>query len=691
MKQYPASQIRNVAVLGHSGSGKTSFAEAVLFNAKVTDRLGRTNDGNTVLDFDPEETRRHISITTAMAALDWKGTKLNLLDTPGDFDFMGEVMQALRVVDSSLIMISARSGVSVGAEKSIRYSRKQEIPFAFFINKMDDANANFDKALRELEEYAGSGVVPFMLPIYEDGKFTAYVDLTEQKCYRAGTNGQAEEIEIPPEYQDKVEEACQALREVVAETSEDLMEKYFADEEFSEEEMSSGIKQAIKDGNLHPVLIGSCLENIAVSVALDRLIELMPSPLEAAAEKAVDARGDEISLSCDPNGPFAAIVFKTNSDPFVGRITFFKVVSGTVKQGDTLYNPQQERDERISSLQTMLGKKPLPLEQLSAGDIGATTKLLLTATGDTLCRKDRELKLQGIEFPVPSFSMAILPLTNGDEEKIMSGLQKLRDEDPTFNVYNDPETKQMVLAGQGAMQLEVLRAKLLSRQKVESRLEEPRVPYRETIRKKVRVQGKHKKQSGGHGQYGDVWIEFEPGEEDGLTFEVKTVGGSVPKAYNPAVEKGLMEAIERGILAGYPMVNLKATLVDGSYHDVDSSEMAFKLAAGLAFRNGIPQANPILLEPISSVKIYVPEAQLGDIMSDVNQKRGRIMGIEAKSGGIQMVEAEIPTSEMSTYATDLRSITQGRGWYQVEFARYEPAPAPVADKVIADAKAREEA
>ncbi len=691
MKQYPASQIRNVAVLGHSGSGKTSFAEAVLYSAKVTDRLGRTNDGNTVMDFDPEETRRHISITTAMAALDWKGTKINLLDTPGDFDFMGEVMQALRVTDSSLIMISARSGVSVGAEKSVRYSRKQNIPFAFFVNKMDDAHADFAKALTEIQDYVGSGVVPFMIPIHDDGKFVAFVDLLDRKCYRVGAKGQTEACETPAEYEEQVEEAYQALREVVAESSEELMEKYFSDEEFTDEEMQQGIRQTIQSGDLHPVFLGSCTENLAVAQTMDRMVEYMPSPLEGKQEVAIDANGDAVTLACDPDGPLAAIVFKTNSDPFVGRITFFKVVSGTVKQGDTLYNEQQERDERISSLQTMVGKKPVPLDVLGAGDIGSTTKLLITATGDTLTRKDKRLRLEGIEFPVPSFAMAILPVTNGDEEKIMSGLQKLREEDPTFMVRNDPETKQMVLAGQGAMQLDVLRSKLLARQKVESILEEPRVPYRETIRKKVKVQGRHKKQSGGHGQYGDVWIEFEPGEDEGLTFEVKTVGGSVPKAYNPAVEKGLLEAIEKGVLAGYPMVNLKATLVDGSYHDVDSSEMAFKIAASLAYRSGIPQASPILLEPISAVKIYVPEAQLGDIMSDINQKRGRIMGIEAKSEGIQMVDAEIPTSEMSTYATDLRSMTQGRGWYQVEFARYEPAPQPVADKVIADTKAREEA
>lgn len=691
MKHYPASAIRNVAILGHSGSGKTSFAEAILFNAKVTDRLGRTNDGTAVLDYDPEETRRHISISTSLAALDWKGHKLNLLDTPGDFDFMGEVMQALRVADSGIITLSARSGVSVGAEKSIRYLRNHKLPFAFFINKMDDDHANFDKVLEELSEYVGTGVVPFMLPIHENEKFVAVVDLMDNKCYRFGPKGQTSEMEIPAEYQDKVEEASAAIKEAVAETSEDLMEKYFADEEFTDEEMCEGIKAAILAGELHPVLLGSSLENLGVNLAIDRLVELLPSPLDMPAATATNAQGEAVELNCDPDGPLALIVFKTNSDPFVGRITFFRVASGTVKSGDTLYNVQQERDERISNLQTMLGKKPLALESLSAGDIGATTKLLVTATGDSLSRKDKQLTLEGIEFPVPSFSMAILPVTNGDEEKIMSGLQRLREEDPTFEVFNHPETKQMVISGQGAMHIDVLRSKLLARQKVESTIEEPRVPYRETIRKKVRVQGRHKKQSGGHGQYGDVWIEFEPGEEEGLTFEVKTVGGSVPKAYNPAVEKGLLEAIEKGVLAGYPMVNLKATLVDGSYHDVDSSEMAFKIAASIAYRNGIPQASPVLLEPISAVKIYVPESGLGDIMSDVNQKRGRIMGIEAKSGGIQMVEAEIPTSEMSTYATDLRQMTQGRGWYQIEFARYEPAPAPVSERVIADAKAREEA
>lgn len=691
MKNYPASQIRNVAVLGHSGSGKTSFSEAVLFNAKVSDRLGRTNDGTTLLDFDPEEIRRHISISTSLAALDWKGYKLNLLDTPGDFDFMGEVMQALRVVDSSLIMISARSGVSVGAEKSIRYSRNQKIPFAFFINKMDDANANFDKALTELQDYVGSGVIPFMLPIHENGKFTGFIDLTDRSCYQFTDKGGTTKVEVPAEYEERVEEACQGLREAVAETDEDLMEKYFAEEEFTEEEMRNGIAAAISSGSLHPVLLGSSLDNKAVSESLDIFISLMPSPLEAEAEDAQTSDEQTVSLACDPDGPFAAIVFKTNSDPFVGRITFFRVVSGSVKVGDSVYNVTQEREERINSLQTMVGKKAVPVERLVAGDIGATTKLLVTATGDSLAKKDKQLELDAIEFPEPSFAMAILPITNGDEEKIMSGLQKLREEDPTFTVRNDPETKQMVLVGQGAMHLEVLKAKLAARQKVESTLEEARVPYRETIRKKVKVQGKHKKQSGGHGQYGDVWIEFEPGEDEGLTFEVKTVGGSVPKAYNPAVEKGLLESMERGVLAGYPMVGLKASLVDGSYHDVDSSEMAFKLAAALAFRTGIPQAGPVLLEPISAVKVYVPESQLGDIMSDVNQKRGRIMGIEAKSNGIQMVEAEIPTSEMSTYATDLRQMTQGRGWYQINFARYEPAPGPVADKVIADAKAREEA
>ncbi|MDD2213570.1 MAG: elongation factor G [Oscillospiraceae bacterium] len=684
MKSYPASQIRNVAILGHSGSGKTSLAEAMLYDAKVTDRIGRSNDGNTVLDFDPEEIRRHISINTAMAAFAWKDCKINLIDTPGDFDFIGEVMSGVRVADASFIMVSGRSGMSVGAEKGIRYSRKQTIPFAFLINKMDDANADFAKTLTQLTAYVGDTVVPFSLPIREDGHLTGYVDVLAHQAYRFDKTGSVK-TDLPAELEETLQNACDRITEAIAETDEALMEKYFSEEPFTDEEFNRGLKQVLHQGAIQPVFAVSATENLGVSCVLDYIAAHAPSPEDLAPQTAELGDGSLQELPCRADGPLAALVFKTLSDPFVGRISLFRVYSGTLKNGETLYNTQREKEERVNNLAVMIGKKSDSVAELAAGDIGAMTKLTATLTGDTLCRKEQPLKLEGIDFPVACFAMAILPENKGDEEKIMSGLNRLKDEDPTFTIENRPETRQMVISGLGALQIDVLRAKLASRFKVNSTLEEPRVPYRETVRKQVKVQGKHKKQSGGHGQYGDVWVVFEPGESEKLTFEVQIFGGSVPKAYHPAVEKGLLEAVEHGVLAGYPMVNLKATLVDGSYHDVDSSEMAFKLAAHLAYKNGIPLADPVLLEPIDLVKIFTPEQQLGDIMSDVNQKRGRIMGIEPKAN-MQMVTAEIPASEMSTYATDLRQITQGRGWYQTEFARYEQAPPPVADKVIAEAK-----
>lgn len=689
MKNYPTTQIRNVAILGHSGSGKTSFAEALLYNAKAIDRLGKVNDGNTTMDFDSEETKRKISINTSMAAFDWQGTKVNLLDTPGDFDFMGEVVEALRVADSSMIILSAKDGMSVGAEKSIRYCNGRDIPYIFVINKLDEAHTDFNKALQEIQEYAGDAVIPFMLPTVENEKITSFIDVVKKEAYKVTANGNAEKMAFPAEREDEVQEILDVLKERVAESSEELMEKFFADEPFTDEEFKNGLKAAIRQGLVKPVYGCSATNNEAMQFVISSALEHLPSPAEAPARDATLADGTKLELKPNANDPFAAQVFKTIVDPFVGRISLFRVYSGTIKAGDTIFNSNRDKEERVNGLSVMVGKKSQPADSIVAGDLGAMTKLQVTMTGDTLCKKDHPIFLRRIEFPVPSFEQAILPVNKGEEDKIMSGLNRLRDEDPTFDIVNNAETKQMVISGLGAQHIDVLRSKLLSKYKVDSVLEDPRVPYREAIRKKVKVQGKHKKQSGGHGQYGDVWVEFEPGETEALTFEQKIFGGSVPKAYHPAVEKGLLEAVEKGTLAGYPVVNLKATLVDGSYHDVDSSEMAFKLAAHVAFKAGIPQASPMILEPISEVKIYVPNALLGDVMSDVNQRRGRILNIEAKAE-VQMVLAEIPTSEMASYATDLRSMTQGRGWYSIKFARYEQAPQIVQDKVIADAKAKAE-
>ncbi len=689
MKNYPADKIRNIVLLGHGGSGKSAFAEAVLFNAKATDRLGRSADGNTVMDFDPEEIRRKISINTSVATCEWRDCKINLIDTPGDFDFLGEVMQGLRVADSALVLISAKDGNSVGAEKAVRLSKKRNVPIFFMISRMDEANANFEKALESLQQQYGSAVTPLALPIVADGKMTGVVDVVAKQAYALDAKtGATRPIDMPAGMKDTVDSLSESITEHAAESDEALMEKFFGGEPFTPAEMVQGLKSSIMAGSLMPVFVGSGTANWAISFTMDKLVDYMPSPAEMPAVSAETQDGASVTVQVGDN-EFSSLIFKTIADPFVGRISLFRVYSGVLKGNSSVYNPLKEKDERIGSLFMMNGKKQLPADQIGAGDIGAVTKLLASTTNDTLCDRSRPIVLPQIKFPTPCLSLSILPKTKGEEDKIMSGLNKLRDEDPVFTVKNDAETRQMLVAGLGEQQLDVLRSKLKSKFNVEASLEEPRVPYRETIRKKVKVQGKHKKQSGGHGQYGDVWIEFEPGDREELTFEEKIFGGSVPKSFHPAVEKGLQDAVQKGVLAGYPVVNLKATLVDGSYHDVDSSEMAFKIAARLAYKAGLPQASPVLLEPISQAEIHIPDDYLGDIMGDMNKRRGRIMGINPDDLG-QVVSAEVPTSEMAKYATDLKSMTQGRGWYTIEFVRYEQAPQQVADKVIADAKARME-
>ncbi|MBP7403106.1 MAG: elongation factor G [Clostridia bacterium] len=688
MKEYPASKIRNIVLLGHGGSGKTVLAEAILFNAKAIDRLGKPTDGNTTMDFDPEEIRRQISINTALAACEWKDTKINLIDTPGDFDFIGEVMQGMHVADSSVVVVGAKDGVVVGTEKAVRASRKAGKPMFFYVGRMDEANANFARTLEQLKESFGVSVTPFMLPILDGPVMKGFVDVIAKKAYTLGAGGDYKECPVPGDMAGEVESLQEGILEHAAESDETLMEKYFGGEAFTDEELATGLRASIAAGSLTPVFVGSAASNWGVRFVMDSLCAYAPSADSAGPVEAKSPEGTPMPVAPAADGPLSAFVFKTIADPFVGRISLFRVYSGTMKPNSSVYNPLKEKDERIAGLAIMVGKKQVAAEKIVAGDIGAVTKLVATATNDTLCDRSRPVVLEPIRFPVPCLSMAILAKAKGDDEKIMSGLNKLRDEDPTFVVRADAETHQIVLSGMGEQHLDVLRSKLKSKFNTDSSLEEPMVPYRETIRKKVKVQGRHKKQSGGHGQYGDVWIEFEPGETEALTFEEKIFGGSVPKQYHPAVEKGMQEAVTKGVLAGYPVVNLKATLVDGSYHDVDSSEMAFKIAASLAFKAGMPLASPILLEPISHIEITIPDAFLGDIMGDLNKRRGRIIGINPNDEGEQVVTAEAPTSEMAKYATDLKSMTQGRGAYVIGFARYEPAPQNVMDKVIADAKAR---
>ncbi len=686
MINYPAEKVRNITLLGHGGSGKTALAEAMLFCAKSIDRMGRSTDGNTTMDFDPEEIRRQISINTTIAACEWKNTKMNIIDTPGDFDFLGETMAGIRVADSAIVVLASKGGIQVGAEKAVRLLKKKNVPYMFFVNRIDEPNADFENITEELRSQYGVSVIPLSIPIVSQEKITGIIDVMNKRAFSIDAKGASKEIPFPGEYEERDTKLHEQINEVVAESDEELMEKYFSGEPFTEDEFRRGIHAGFREGSLHPIFAGSALNNWGVELLMNSISKDTPS---AGAKKSIAAEspdGNPIEVTNTDTEPMSAFVFKTIADPFVGRISLFRVYSGVFKGNTTVYNADKEKEERVGGLFYMVGKKQVQADQVGSGDIGAVAKLVLTQTNDTLCDKQRPVILPKISFPTPCLTMGIVPKVKGEEDKIVAGLNKLADEDPVFTVVNDPETRQIVISGLGEQEINVLKSKLKNKFNVDADLEEPRVPYREAIRKKVKVQGKHKKQSGGHGQYGDVWIEFEPVESDTLVFEEKVFGGSVPKNYFPAVEKGLMDSVGRGVLAGFPVVNLKATLVDGSYHDVDSSEMAFKIAAGLAFKNGLPQAGPVLLEPISSVTVHIPEDKQGDIMGDMNKRRGRIMGIDADEDG-SVISCEVPTAEMASYATDLKSMTQGRGWYTIQHARYEQAPSDVASKVIEERKA----
>ncbi|MBR3341442.1 MAG: elongation factor G [Clostridiales bacterium] len=691
MENYSADKIRNIALFGHVGSGKTTLAEAILFYTKAINRQGRINDGNTTLDYDPEEIKRQMSVGLSVACCEYKGSKINIIDTPGDFDFLGEEMSGIRIADSGVIMISAKGGTSVGSEKAIRLLNGKKVPFLFFMNRMDEPNADFEAVAARMMERYGSSVIPLSFPIMEDGKMTGIVDVMNRKAFSIDkATGKFIEFPLPEEYNARVDELQEKVNEVVAEADEELMEKYFAGEKFTEDEFRHGVHAGFREGKLHPIYCGSAYMNWGVDFLLNCISKDTPPAGKKPALEATLPDGSTQMVSCSIDDPLVAFCFKTISDPFVGKISIFKVNAGTLRANSTVYNATKGKDERIGGLFFLKGKEQITTDCITAGDIGAASKLSNTDTNDTICDRARILEMPKIKFPQPCLSKSIVPKKKGDEDKIISGLTKLADEDHCFTVETNPETKQMVLSGIGDMQLKVLVSQLKNKYNVDCELGEPKVPYREAIRKKVKVQGKHKKQSGGHGQYGDVWIEFEPNAEtEDLVFEEKVFGGAVPKNFFPAVEKGLQESVKKGILAGYPVVNLKATLVDGSYHDVDSSEMAFKIAANLAFKAGMAAANPVLLEPISKVEVHIPEDKQGDIMGDLNKRRGRIMGIDADELG-SVVNAEVPTAEMLEYATDLKSMTQGRGWFSMSHVRYEAAPPEVADKVIAASNVEEE-
>ena len=673
---YASKDIRNIALLGHGGNGKTSLAESILFLTGVTDRLGSTAAGNSVSDYDQEEIRRQISISASTMYTEYQKTKINIIDTPGYFDFAGEVAQALRVADIGIICVSAKDGLNVGAEKAWKALTDAGVPRAIYISKVDEEHADFYKAFEQLREKFGPSLSPMSAPIMDGTKVAGLVDILARKAYKYEGKKRTE-IPMPADMSGRVEELYSEIAENAAGTSEELMDKYLETMELSAEEIYGALGTGIAECEITPVFCGSAVTGLGTIVLLDAIKNFFPYPREGGKR-------------VDENAPAKAIVYKTISDQF-GKFSLFKVIAGKVTPDMTLVNARSGAQEKLGHIYYMQGKKNIEVQEIGCGDIGAVSKLSDTKTGDTLCDSKAVEAAPGIEYAVPCYSMAIAPKTKGQEDKVAQGLARLGEEDRSFTVTNNAETKQMVIAGAGDIHLDVLCSKLKNKFGVEVELSPAKVPYREKIRKPLKAHGRHKKQSGGHGQFGDVWIEFEPqDEQEDMIFAENVFGGSVPKNFFPAVEKGLRECCQKGVLAGYPMVFLKATLYDGSYHPVDSSEMAFKVAANLAYKAGMEAANPVLLEPIGNLKVLIPDSMMGDIIGDINKRRGRILGMNPVAGGLQEVEADVPMAEMGSYAVDLRSMTQGRGSFTLEFARYEEAPPNVAEKVIAEAAAAQE-
>lgn len=686
MNLFSAESIRNVCVLGHGGSGKTSLVEAILSKAKVSERFGKISDGTTVSDYDPEEIKRQISINLTVEPYEWKTakiglTKVNLIDTPGYFDFVGDAICGVRVCGSALIVVNAKNGVQVGTEQAYEMASNKGMAKMFFVSNMDDEYADFAAVVAQLKEKFGKSVAPFRIPIKDGKKIKGYVNVVSGRAFTI-SNDVETEIPIPDDMVDSYNEYHEFLLEAVAESSEEMLERYLEGDTITDDEMRSVLKEAVRSGVVAPVYGGfSTGTTFAVRSLMDAMLKYLPTPIQCPPELA-ERDGEPVELLGSTTDPLAAMVFKTVADPYVGKMSIFRVYSGVIRPDSTVYNPNKGINERIGKLYMLRGKKQIEVTELRAGDIGAVTKLAQTQTGDTLCSPMTPMLLSGISLPKPNLSMAIVPKSKGDEEKINSGLTRLSEEDPTFTVENNVETKENIISGLGDLHLEVICSKLQSKFGVGVNLAAPTIPYRETIRKSVKVQGRHKKQSGGHGQFGDVWIEFSPHDGDDLIFEESVFGGAVPKNYFPAVEKGLRECIQKGPLAGYPVVGLKAVLVDGSYHPVDSSEMAFKMAASIAYKDGLPQASPVLLEPVGRLEVVMPESQMGDITGDINKRRGRILDMSPIGGGKGKVTAEVPLGEMARYSSDLRSMTQGRGSFSFEFVRYEEAPANIAQKIV---------
>ena len=688
MENVFTKSIRNVALLGHSGGGKTSLAESMLYISRITDRLGNIADGNTICDYDPEEIKRGYSVSAAMAPLLWNGAKINILDTPGFFDFEGEVRQCVRAADAAIIVVDGKAGIEVGTELAWKLAGEAGIPKAFFINRFDDGEARFYKVFGAIREKYGLNVCPVQIPIIDGDTVIGFANLVEMCVYTfEKATGEYVKSKIPEKFEDVCNEYHSILLEAIAQTSDELMDKFFNEEPISREEALEAIHQGIITGDIVPVFCGAALKNWGIKTFLDTISESFPRPTAKKTEKLIDADGNITPVAIDPDSADTSIfVFKTVADPFVGKMSFFKVMNGTLKKDMVLKNSTNGQSEKFNKIFMLRGKKQVDVDELACGDIGVVAKLASVNTNDTLTTLSTPIKYAPVAYPRPYFSMAIKPMAKGDEDRISSGMARLLEEDLTLKYTNNPETKQLTVAGLGDIHLDIIVSKLKNRFGANVELTKPKIAYRETIKKKVDVEGKHKKQSGGSGQYGHVKITFSPGEAEGLTFTESVFGGAVPKNFFPAVEQGLREAMQKGPLAGYPVVHLAANLYDGSYHDVDSNEISFKLAANIAYRDGLPQANPVLLEPVGELRVYVPENYVGDVMGDLNKRRGRVMGIEPCDDGLQAVLAEAPFSEMTDYVIALRAATQGRGRFDFDFIRYDEVPQSITEKVIQESK-----
>ncbi len=691
MNSYPVEKIRNIGLFSHGSSGKTSLTEALLYVSHTVNRLGRIEEGTTISDWDPDEVKRGISISASLAPLEWKNSKINIIDAPGYADFLGEVKGAMRVCDVALILLDASAGVEVGTEQAWKAADEVNRVRALFINKMDRENANFTATFNAARETFGPSVVPVLIPIGAEKDFSGIVDVLSRKAYlfSDGKDGGETEMDVPDAIADTVEELRVQLVEAICEHDEELMLRYLEDDQISVEELQHGLRAAMAAGNIVPVFAGAATACKGIPHLLDAIVDYFPPP---GAVLAKNQAGSDVTLEADPKGPLAALVFKTVADPYVGKLSYFRVFSGTLKSDSHVYDTQQEHEERIGQLYVVRGKEQIAVSEVPAGDVGAVAKLQTVATGDTLCDQGKILVLDGIHFPEPAFSAAVHPKTKSDLDKMGAAIQRLLEEDPTLHIRRDEETGETLVSGLGESHVHIGLERMARKFGVNVDTDLPTVAYRETISQPVKgIEYKHKKQTGGHGQYGHVFLDLEPMEEGDFEFGDKVVGGVVPKGYIGAVEKGVREALEEGILAGFPVTHIRVTLTDGSYHNVDSSEMAFKIAASQAFKKGAVAAKPIILEPIMHIEVTVPEAYMGDVMSDLNGKRAQVQGMNPRDDGMTTIAAIAPAAEIQRYATDLRSITQGRGSFTSSFSHYQPVPAHLTDTIVANAKAKAEA